>query len=96
MIITPVLVNDTAGGTELVSPALCLKFKAVVIQNLTGAVSVAVSFDGGGEALTFANGLVLEAGMERVIEFNKGSFSNGVKAIADTATSSTLRVHLIS
>lgn len=96
MIIIPVVVSDTAGGTQLVSPSQCLRFKAVVIQNLIGQNTVAVSFDGGSETLTFANGLVLDVGTERVIEFYKGSFSNGVMAIAATGTTSTLRVHLIA
>lgn len=92
MILTPVTVDETAGGTLVIAGSLCAKLKSVVIQNPTGNGSVALKLDGTSDALTFANGLLLEAGMERVIDCHKGSFTNSVIGICDTGGTATLRI----
>lgn len=85
--------DDTEGGTVVITGAQCAKLKAVVIQNPSGNDAVALKLDGSADALTFANGLLLNAGMERVIDCHKGAFTNSVKAITDAAGAATLRVH---
>lgn len=93
MIFSPVAVDDTAGGTVVLAGSNSAKFRSIVIQNPTGNNDVALAFDDGDEALTFANGLLLKAGMERVIDCHKGAFTNDVLAICDTGGAATLRVH---
>lgn len=95
MILDPVAVDETAGGTTVVSAANARRGKAIVIQNPTGSSTCALAFDGGEVDLTFANGLILEGGMERVIEEPKGGFHNAIVGICDTGESTTLRVHVI-
>lgn len=92
MILEPVAVDDTAGGTLVITGSQCARLRAVVIQNPTGGSTVALKLDGSADALTFANGLLLEAGMERVIDCHKGSFTNMVKAITDVGGAATLRI----
>lgn len=95
MIIAPVTVDDTAGGTTLVSAAEARKAKVIIVQLEAGEDDIALAFDGGAVALTFANGLLLLAGTERVIEMDKASFTNGVKAITAAMGSASVRVHVI-
>ena len=97
MIVAPVAVDNTAGGTLLLSASNAAKCKAVIVQNPSSGATVALKFDGTADALTFANGLILAPGQERVIETRGGAsevdFHNDIKAIADAALPSTLRVH---
>jgi hypothetical protein len=92
MILNPVAVDDTAGGTTVVTASQCSKVRAVVIQNPTGGSNVALKLDGSTDVLTYENGLLLEAGMERVIDCHKGAFTNPVVGICDTGGTATLRV----
>lgn len=95
MILTPVAIDDTAGGTTIVTGAQCAQAKAIIIQNPTGNGNVALKLDSSDDELTYANGLLLEDGMERVIDCYKGSFTNDVVGICNTGGTATLRVQLI-
>lgn len=95
MIITPATCTDVK--STVVSPSQARKVKTILIQNPSGGSTVAIRFDGGEETLTFANGLLLPAGTERVIEATegKGSFTNEVEAICDAGQTTDLVIHVI-
>lgn len=87
--------NVTDAITVLLTAGEAQKLKAIVIQNPPGGNTVALKFDALTTDLTFANGLLLPGGTERVIEADegKGSFHNPVYARCDTAATQTLRIH---
>lgn len=95
MILTPVAIDDTAGGTVVVTGAQCAQAKAIIIQNPTGNGNVALKLDSSSDVLTYANGLLLEDGVEFVIDTHKGAFTNDVVAICNTGGTATLRVQII-
>lgn len=92
MILTPTV---TDAGVVLLTAGQSAKFKAIIVQNPTGGNTVALKFDGADTDLTFANGLLLSGGTERVIDVSegKGSFHNPIYARTDTAATQALRVH---
>jgi hypothetical protein len=92
MILNPVTVDDTAGGTVIITGQQCSRLRSVVIQNPTGNNDVSLKLDGSADALTADNGLLLEAGMERVIDCHKGAFTNTVKGICAPGESAVLRI----
>jgi hypothetical protein len=93
MIIAPVTAADTAGGVALMTPVQASKCRSVVIQNAAAGNPIALKYDGGADALTFANGILIAAGATYVIDVTKGEFHNDIKAICGSGLTSTVRVH---